>query len=73
MQTLGKYIEDNEAPFFNSIDYAPFNDSIFVDMLNECCRFNHGSLQIRPLIEDELKTDADVLRKRITNFITVSK
>ena len=73
MLTLSKYIEDNEVPFFNSIDYAPFNDSNFVDMLNEWCKFNHGSLQIRPLIEDALKTDADVIRKRVTNLINVRK
>ena len=73
MLTLSKYIEDNEVPFFNTIDYAPFNDSNFVDMLNEWCKFNHGSLQIRPLIEDELKTDADVIRKRVTNLINVRK
>ena len=73
MLTLNKYIEDNEVPFFNSIDYAPFNDSNFVDMLNDWCKFNHGSLQIRPLIEDALKTDADVIRKRVTNLINVSK
>ena len=73
MLTLSKYIEDNEVPFFNSIDYAPFNDSNFVDMLNEWCKFNHGSLQIRPLIEDSLKTDADVIRKRVTNLINVRK
>ena len=73
MLTLNKYIEDNEVPFFNSIDYAPFNDSNFVDMLNEWCKFNHGSLQIRPLIEDELKTDANVIRKRVTNLINVRK
>ena len=73
MLTLSKYIEDNEVPFFNSIDYAPFNDSNFVDMLNEWCNFNHGSLQIRPLIEDALKTDADVIRKRVTNLINVRK
>ena len=73
MLTLSKYIEDNEVPFFNSIDYVPFNDSNFVDMLNEWCNFNHGSLQIRPLIEDALKTDADVIRKRVTNLINVRK
>ena len=73
MLTLSKYIEDNEAPFFNSINYVPFNDSNFVDMLNEWCKFNHGSLQIRPLIEDALKTDADVIRKRVTNLINVRK
>ena len=73
MLTLSKYIDDNEVPFFNSINYAPFNDSIFVDMLNEWCKFNHGSLQIRPLIEDALKTDADVIRKRVTNLINVRK
>ena len=73
MLTLSKYIEDNEVPFFNSIDYAPFNDSNFIDMLNEWCKFNHGSLQIRPLIEDALKTDADVIRKRVTNLINVRK
>lgn len=73
MLTLSKYIEDNEVPFFNTIDYAPFNDSNFVDMLNEWCKFNHGSLQIRPLIEDALKTDADVIRKRVTNLINVRK
>lgn len=73
MLTLSKYIEDNEVPFFNTIDYAPFNDTNFVDMLNEWCKFNHGSLQIRPLIEDELKTDSDVIRKRVTNLINVRK
>ena len=73
MLTLSKYIDNNEVPFFNSIDYAPFNDSNFVDMLNEWCKFNHGSLQIRPLIEDELKTDANVIRKRVTNLINVRK
>lgn len=73
MLTLSKYIEDNEVPFFNTIDYAPFNDSNFVDMLNEWCKFNHGSLQIRPLIEAALKTDADVIRKRVTNLINVRK
>lgn len=73
MLTLSKYIEDNEVPFFNTIDYAPFNDANFVDMLNEWCKFNHGSLQIRPLIEDALKTDADVIRKRVTNLINVRK
>lgn len=73
MLTLNKYMEDNEVPFFNTIDYAPFNDSNFVDMLNEWCKFNHGSLQIRPLIEDALKTDADVIRKRVTNLINVLK
>ena len=73
MLTLSKYIEDNEVPFFNSIDYAPFNDSNFVDMLNQWCDFNHGTLQIRPLIEDALKTDADVIRKRVTNLINVRK
>ena len=73
MLTLNKYMEDNEVPFFNTIDYVPFNDSNFVDMLNEWCKFNHGSLQIRPLIEDELKTDADVIRKRVTNLINVRK
>ena len=73
MLTLNKYMDDNEVPFFNTIDYAPFNDSNFVDMLNEWCRFNHGSLQIRPLIEDELKTDADIIRKRVTNLINVRK
>lgn len=73
MLTLNKYIEDNEVPFFNSIDYVPFNDSNFIDMLNEWCKFNHGSLQIRPLIEDALKTDADVIRKRVTNLINVRK
>lgn len=73
MLTLSKYIDDNAVPFFNSIDYAPFNDVNFVEMLNEWCKFNHGSLQIRPLIEDALKTDADVIRKRVTNLITVRK
>ena len=73
MLKLSKYIEDNEVPFFNTIDYAPFNDSNFVDMLNEWCKFNHGSLQIRPIIEDALKTDADVIRKRVTNLINVRK
>lgn len=73
MLALSKYIEDNEVPFFNSINYAPFNDSNFVDMLNEWCKFNHGTLQIRPLIEDALKTDADVIRKRVTNLINVNK
>lgn len=73
MLTLSKYIADNEVPFFNSIDYAPFNNSNFVDMLNEWCNFNHGSLQIRPLIEDALKTDSDVIRKRVTNLINVRK
>lgn len=73
MLILSKYIDDNEVPFFNSIDYAPFNDSNFVDMLNEWCKFNHGSLQIRPTIEDALKTDADVIRKRVTNLINVRK
>ena len=73
MLTLSRYIEDNEVPFFNTIDYAPFNDSNFVDMLNEWCKFNHGSLQIRTLIEDELKTDANVIRKRVTNLINVRK
>ena len=73
MMTLSKYIEDNEVPFFNSIDYAPFNDSNFVTMLNEWCQFNHGSLQIRPLIEDALKTDVNVIRKRVTNLINVGK
>lgn len=73
MLTLSKYIDDNAVPFFNSIDYAPFNDANFVEMLNEWCKFNHGSLQIRPLIEDALKTDADVIRKRVTNLITVRK
>lgn len=66
-------MDDNEVPFFNTMDYAPFNDSNFVDMLNEWCKFNHGSLQIRPLIEDALKTDADVIRKRVTNLINVRK
>ena len=42
-------------------------------MQNERCNFNHGSLQIRPLIEDALKTDADVIRKRVTNLINVRK
>lgn len=73
MLTLNKYMQDNEVPFFNTIDYAPFNDSNFVDMLNEWCKFNHGSLQIRPLLEDELKTDADIIRKRVTNLINVRK
>lgn len=73
MLTLSKYIEDNEVPFFNTINYAPFNDTNFVDMLNQWCDFNHGSLQIRPLIEDALKTDADVIRKRVTNLINVRK
>ena len=73
MLTLSKYIDDNDAPFFNSIEYAPFNDSNVVNMLNEWCKFNHGSLQIRPLIEDALKTDADAIRKRVTNLINVSK
>lgn len=73
MLTLSKYIEDNDVPFFNTINYAPFNDSNFVDMLNEWCKFNHGSLQIRPLIEDALKTDADIIRKRVTNLINVRK
>lgn len=73
MLTLRKYIEDNTVPFFNTIDYAPFNDSNFIDMLNEWCKFNHGSLQIRPLIEDALKTDADIIRKRVTNLINVCK
>lgn len=73
MLTLNKYMEYNEVPFFNTIDYAPFNDSNFVDMLNEWCKFNHGSLQIRPLIEDALKTDADIIRKRVTNLINVRK
>lgn len=73
MLILSKYIDDNEVPFFNSIDYAPFNDSNFVDMLNEWCKFNHGLLQIRPTIEDALKTDADVIRKRVTNLINVRK
>lgn len=73
MLTLSKYIDDNEVPFFNSIDYAPFNDSNFVDMLNEWCKFNHGSLQIRPTIEDSLKTDVDVIRRRVTNLINVRK
>lgn len=73
MLTLSRYIDDNTVPFFNSINYAPFNDSNFVDMLNEWCKFNHGSLQIRPLIEDALKTDADVIRKRVTNLINVHK
>lgn len=73
MLTLNKYIEDNTVPFFNTIDYAPFNDTNFVDMLNEWCKFNHGSLQIRPLIEDALKTDANIIRKRVTNLINVRK
>ena len=73
MMTLSEYIENNEVPFFNSIDYAPFNDSNFVVILNEWCQFNHGSLQIRPLIEDALKTDADAIRKRVSNLINVSK
>ena len=67
MLTLRKYIEDNEVPFFNTIDYAPFNDYTFVYMLNEWCKYNHGSLQIHPIIEDALKTNADVIRKRVTN------
>ena len=73
MLTLSKYIDDNTVPFFNTIDYAPFNDSNFVDMLNEWCKFNHGSLKIRPLIEDALKIDEDVIRKRVTNLINVRK
>lgn len=73
MLTLSKYIDDNEVPFFNSIDYTPFNDTNFVEMLNEWCKFNHGTLQIRPLIEDALKTDSDVIRKRVTNLINVRK
>ena len=71
MLTLSKYISDNEVPFFNSIDYAPFNDSNFVDMLNEWCKFNHGSLQIRPLIEDELKTDAKNIAPTMSGSLAV--
>lgn len=73
MMTLNNYMDNNTVPFFSSLDYAPFNDSTFVDMLNEWCKFNHGTLQIRPLLEDALKKDADIIRKRVTNLINVRK
>ena len=73
MMTLNNDMENNTVPFFSSLDYAPFNDSTFVDMLNEWCKFNHGTLQIRPLLEDALKQDADIIRKRVTNLVNVRK
>ena len=73
MMTLNNYMDNNTVPFFSTLDYTPFNDSTFVDMLNEWCKFNHGTLQIRPLLEDALKTDADIIRKRVTNLVNVRK
>ena len=73
MMTLNSYMENNAVPFFSTLDYAPFNDSTFVDMLNEWCKFNHGTLQIRPLLEDALKKDAEIIRKRVTNLVNVRK
>lgn len=73
MITLSNYISNNANPFFTSVDYAPFNDATFVDMLTEWCKFNHGTLQIRPLLEDSLAVDTDTIRKRVTNLINVRK
>ena len=35
MMTLNNYMDNNTVPFFSSLHYAPYNDSTFVDTLNE--------------------------------------
>lgn len=77
MQKLSDYINANTDPFFTADfmakSYAPFNDTEFSDMLVNWCNFNHGSLQIRPLLEDAEKKDADIIRKRVSNLLLVRK
>ena len=77
MQRLSEYINTNANPFFTNDfvgkSYAPFNDSEFNAALINWCDFNHGSLQIRPLLEDAEKTDADIIRKRVSNLLLVRK
>lgn len=77
MQKLSDYINANADPFFTADfmtkSYAPFNDSEFNELLVNWCNFNHGSLQIRPLLEDAEETDVNIIRKRVSNLLLVRK
>lgn len=77
MQKLSEYIEANANPFFTNDfmakSYVPFNDADFNETLVNWCNFNHGSLQIRPLLEDAMNTDANIIRKRVSNLLLVRK
>lgn len=75
MMTVKEYINSNENPFFEngSVLYAPFDDEQTRSELTQYIKFNHGKLQIRPTLEEELETDPKVIKSIIGNLLYSKK
>lgn len=51
---VNEYIEAVTNPLGNGFSYEPFNDNDFLLNLKNYVSFNHGSLQIRPTLEENI-------------------
>lgn len=78
MLTISQYImENNVLPFSNSDfaqnGYEPLSSGDFQTMLTKWINFNHGELQVRPTVENAMKTDVTTIQKMVVNLYKVKK
>lgn len=78
MLTISQYImENNVIPFSNSDfaqnGYEPLSSGDFQGMLTDWINFNHGELQVRPTVENEMETDVTTIQKMVVNLYKVKK
>ena len=73
MLTIEQYIEENSTLPFSDIDfqqngYSPLKDGDFQTILTNWIKFNHGSLQIRPTVEESLENNIGTIQKMVVNL-----
>ena len=66
---VNEYIELVPNPLGIGFSYAPFNDSDFLLNLKNYISFNHGSLQVRPTLEENI----DSIPSMVLNMIECKK
>lgn len=73
MLTIEQYIEENSTLPFSDIDfqqngYSPLKDGDFQTILTNWIKFNHGSLQIRPTVDESLENNIGTIQKMVVNL-----
>ena len=66
---VNEYLKIVPNPLGNGFSYEPFNDNEFLLNLKNYVSFNHGSLQIRPTLEENI----DYIPNMVLNMIECKK
>lgn len=62
---VNEYLETVPNPLGNGFRYEPFNDGDFLLNLKNYISFNHGSLQVRPALEENIDSIPDMVLNMI--------